>query len=162
MRWVRRDVLSHSLWIRATPEQVFAFLTGVVDDATYRAWHPGEHLSLQWVKGEPWRVGSVLYATERLGGRLRKMTLRVTRVIPGRRIDLAPLSRFQRRYAPRNTYAVRPEADGCRLTLTLHLRLPLPLRLLARAMLDRRLAAAKRHMVEEAEHLKHRLEGPEG
>jgi hypothetical protein len=40
-----KRVLTDTVEIRATPEKIFAFLTGIVDDAGYRAWHDKDHVA---------------------------------------------------------------------------------------------------------------------
>jgi hypothetical protein len=42
-----KDVtLTYSIEIKTTPEKIFSFLTNLVDDESYRAWHPDDHVSL--------------------------------------------------------------------------------------------------------------------
>jgi len=43
--------LTDSIEIKATPERVFDFLVHLVDDESYRAWHPEDHVALRWLKG---------------------------------------------------------------------------------------------------------------
>lgn len=33
-------VLTDTIEIKTTPEKIFSFLTSIVDDDSYRAWHP--------------------------------------------------------------------------------------------------------------------------
>ena len=72
------------------------FFLNVVDDTSYRAWHPEDHVALRWIKGEPWEEGSVLYAEEYLHGKLHKLKMLITKVVPNRRIEFAPQSRILR------------------------------------------------------------------
>lgn len=47
MKLMEDICLEHSIEIRAKPEDIFAFFFGLVDDASYRAWHPEDHPKLQ-------------------------------------------------------------------------------------------------------------------
>jgi hypothetical protein len=69
-------VLTESIEIKTTPEKIFNFLTGIVDDVSYRAWHQKDHVRLRWLEGKPWAEGSVMYAEEYLHGKLHKLKLR--------------------------------------------------------------------------------------
>ncbi|MCK4256769.1 hypothetical protein KAX35_07765 [candidate division WOR-3 bacterium] len=37
--------LTHSVEIRTTPEKIFEFFFDLVDDESYRAWHPDDHVT---------------------------------------------------------------------------------------------------------------------
>jgi hypothetical protein len=56
--------LTHSIEIRTTPERIFQFFLQIVDDSSYQAWHPKDHVTFRWIKGEPWQEGSVVHAEE--------------------------------------------------------------------------------------------------
>jgi hypothetical protein len=45
--------LTDSIEIRRTPENIFEFFYSLVDDASYRAWHPDDHVTMRWTKGSP-------------------------------------------------------------------------------------------------------------
>ena len=42
-------VLRDSIEVKTSPEKAFKFLTNIVDDDTYRAWHKGDHVGIQVV-----------------------------------------------------------------------------------------------------------------
>jgi len=46
--------LTDSIEIRTTPEKVFDFLIHLVDDKSYRIWHPEDHIAFRWLKGKPY------------------------------------------------------------------------------------------------------------
>ncbi|MCK4256770.1 hypothetical protein KAX35_07770 [candidate division WOR-3 bacterium] len=116
------------------------------------------------MKGSPRQEHSVVYAEEYIHGKLHKLTFVITKVvpIPNRRIEFAPVSRFLRRYAPRNTFSIEPQKAICVFTSTAHLRLPLLPRLLARKSVERGVSSAKKHIEEEVENLKKILESEKG
>jgi len=99
-----------------------------------------------------------LYAEECFEGKLYKLKFLVTKVIPNRTIEYIPVSRFMRRYAPKNTFSMEPKSDSCVFTATVHLRLPLLPRLLAKKSVERGLSGIRKHMKEEGENLKKILE----
>lgn len=62
MKAMEDVVLEHSIEIGTTPERVFEFLSNLVDDESYRAWHSDDHVAMRWLEGSPWQEGSVVYA----------------------------------------------------------------------------------------------------
>jgi hypothetical protein len=149
---------SDSIGVGASAEEVFEWLARCMNDAgLYRAWHP-EHVDVRWIKGEPLREGSVLYAEEYLHGDLHKLKFHITRVIPNRLIEyrsLFPLSLL----SPGNKFAIEPTGENiCVFTASGSLRLP---RWLFRKMHKKhkdKIEATERHMREEGENLKKALE----
>ena len=67
--------LLDSIEVKATPEEVYAWLVRCfTDPEAYRAWHP-DHVDIRWIKGEPMQAGSIVYAEEYLHGELHKLKL---------------------------------------------------------------------------------------
>ena len=54
MPFFKDRILTESIEIKTTPEKIYTFLTGIVDDDSYRAWHKEDHVSFKWLKGQPW------------------------------------------------------------------------------------------------------------
>lgn len=158
MKAMEDVVLEHSIEIGTTPERVFEFLSNLVDDESYRAWHSDDHVAMRWLEGSPWQEGSVVYAEEYIDGQLHKLTFIVTRVVPNREIEYVPASRFHRRYAPKYTFSAEPRDAGCVFAATVHARIPLLLRLLSKKRVERGLSSVRKHMKEEGENLKRMLE----
>jgi hypothetical protein len=125
MKLMEDVFLTDSIEIRTTPEKIFEFFYSLVDDASYRAWHPDDHVAMRWTKGSPWQEGSVIYAEEYIDGELQKLTFVVTRVVPNREIEYVPVSRFRRRYAPKYTFSVEPKDTSSVFTAAVHVRVPL-------------------------------------
>jgi len=151
-------VLSDSIEIETTPEKIFGFFLGIVDDATYRAWHPEDHVTFRWVKGEPWREGSVAYAEEFIHGKLHKFRFLVNRVVPNREIELVPFSRLLRVFCPYNRFSIEPRDGSCLFTASGVLRVGRLGRSLMGKKLDQGLAGVRKHMREEGKNLKRILE----
>ena len=72
-------ILTESIEIKTTPEKIYTFLTGIVDDDSYRAWHKEDHVSFKWLQGQQWVEGPVIYAEEYIHGKLHKLKFKVTR-----------------------------------------------------------------------------------
>jgi len=155
-----KDVtLTSSIEIKTTPEKIFRFLTNLVDDESYRAWHPDDHVSLRWIKGGPWAEGSVAHAEEYIHGKLHKLKFLVTKIVPNAEIEYVPVSRFLRRYFPRNTFCIEPKEGASVFTATGTCRVGWLARTFAKKRLERRLSSVRKHMKEEGENLKRILEG---
>jgi len=158
MKLLEDVVLTDSVEIEVTPEKVFDFFLQIVDDASYRAWHPADHVAFRWIKGKPWEKGSVAYAEEYIHGKLHKLKFLITEVVPNRRIAFVPLSRFLRIYFPRNTFTIERRGDSCVFTASGCLRVGRLARVLAKKRLEHGLSSVRRHMKEEGENLKQILE----
>lgn len=161
MKILDNMTLTESIEIRSTPEKVFEFFQQIVDDESYRAWHPKDHVALRWIKGEPWQKGSVLYAEEYLHGKLHKLKFLITEVVPNRKIEFAPLSRLLRIFFPQNTFSIEPKEHSCIFTATGCLRLGRFMKTFAKKKLDFALSSVRKHMKEEGENLKRLLENNE-
>ena len=151
-------VLTESVEIKTTPQKIFDFFRHLVDDESYRAWHPDDHVALRWIKGRPLEEGSVVYAEEYIHGKLHKVKFVITKVIPNSRIEFAPLSRFLRIYFPKNTFAIEPKGDICVFTTSGCLRVGWLVKTFAAGKLKRGLSSVRKHMKEEGENLKRILE----
>lgn len=46
MRLFEDIILTDSIEIKATPERIFQFFLHIVDDASYQAWHPEDHVGV--------------------------------------------------------------------------------------------------------------------
>ena len=148
------STLTDSIEVKATPEQVFDWLVQrMKDKESYQAWHP-EHVDVRWIKGEPLREGSILYAEEYLHGKLHKLKFLITKVVPNKEIEyrpLFPLSIFSKG----NAFLIEPKGENsCIFTATGSFRAgPLFVK-----FGKSRVEAVKRHMKEEGENLKKALE----
>ena len=158
MKLMEDVFLTDSIEIWTTPEKIFEFFSKLVDDESYRTWHPDDHVAMRWTKGPPWKDGSVVYAEEYLYGKLHKLTFVITKVVPNKEIEYVPVSRFLRRYFPKNTFSIEPKSASCVFIATVHFRLPLLPRLLAKKSVERGLSSVRKHMKEEGENLKRILE----
>jgi len=150
--------LKDSIEVKASPEKVYAWLVArFKDKESYQDWHP-DHVDIRWIKGEPFREGSIIYAEEYLHGDLHKLTFRVTRVVPNRVIEyraLFPLSFV----APGNAFLIEPKGKNrCLFIASGSLRLPQWLFERITKKHGNKINATQQHMKEEGENLKKAVE----
>ena len=158
MRLLEDITLTDSVEIQTAPEKVFDFFLHLVDDASYRTWHPDDHMSLRWVKGSPWKEGSIVYAEEYFHGKLHKLKFLISKVVANREIEYIPASRLLRIYFPKNRFVIEPSGNGCIFTAEVHLRVGRLVKTLAKHKLETGLLFVRKHMKEEGENLKRILE----
>ena len=148
--------LVDSTEVKTTPDRVFNWLTNFRTDKDYRAWHP-DHVKWQWVKGEPFRRGSVVLFEEYIHGKLHKLKFVCVKVVPNRLIEYQssfPLSIFM----PKSRFVMETTGEkNCVFTATISFR-GYPL---FQKLFKRRIEATKQHMKEEGENLKKILESKE-
>ena len=149
---------TESIEIKTTPEKIFNFITSLVDDDSYRAWHPDDHVTMRWIKGSPWQEGSVVYAEEHVQGKLYKLKFTVTKVVPNERIEYAPTSKFLRIYFPKNEFIIEQKGDTCLFIASVNYRIGWIVKTFFKKALDKVLFGTKKHMKEEGENLKEILE----
>ncbi len=151
-------VLTDSIEINTSSEKVFNFITGLVDDESYRAWHQEDHVALRWLQGKPWTKGSVVYAEEYIHGKLHKLKFTVTKVVPNKKIEYVPVSRFLRRYFPKNVFAIEQKGESCLFIASGIYRVGWLAKTFFSKAVDKALSSVKKHMKEEGENLKKILE----
>lgn len=154
---MKDEVLTDAIEIKATPENVFDFLCSLVDDDSYRSWHP-DHVSMHWRSGTPWHEDSVAHIEECLHGKLHRLTFMVTSVVPNRKIEYVPASWLLRRYIPNLAFYIEPKGESCVFRAVAHFRLSLLPRLLAKRRIEQGLLIIRNHLKEEGENLKNILE----
>jgi hypothetical protein len=158
MKLLEDIVLTDSIEISTTAEKIFGFFLQIVDDASYQAWHPEDHVAFRLIRGEPCQQGSVVYAEEYIHGKLHKLKFLIKEVVPNRKIEFVPVSRLFRIYFPRNTFLIDARDGSCVFTASCVVRVGPLVKLLARNRLEQGLSSVRKHMKEEGENLKRILE----
>jgi hypothetical protein len=105
-------VLTESIEIRTTPERIFTYLTGIIDDASFRTLND-DNISFQWLKGEPWAAGSIAYAEKYLHGKPHRFKFIISRVVPNRHIEYMPTSRMVRKFFPKKEFIIEKKENAC-------------------------------------------------
>lgn len=158
MAFFEEVILKDTIEIETTDEKVFNFLTSIVDDDGYRAWHEKDHVSFRWLKGNPWAEGSVLYAEEYIHGKLHKLKFKIIKIIPNKRIEYTPTSPFLRRFFPKNEFIIEGKGDYCLFTASGTYRVGKLGKILFKRAIENSLSSVRKHMREEGENLKAILE----
>ena len=151
-------ILTDTIEIKATPEKVFNFLTGIVDGDSYQAWHKEDHVSFRFLKGQPWKEGSVMYAEEYIHGKLHKFKFIITKIEANKRIEYTPVSSFIRKFFPKNEFLIEPKGESCLFIASGTYRIGWIGKTFFKAVIEKGLASVKQHMKEEGENLKTMLE----
>ena len=151
-------VLTDSIDVQATAREIFNFLTGIVDDDSYRAWHSQDHVRFEWIKGEPWVEGSVIYAEEYIHGKLHKFKFKILKIVPDQRIEYTPVSRFIRMFFPKNEFLIEQKSGFCSFTASGTYRVGWIGKTLFNRAVEKGLSSVKKHMQEEGENLKRIIE----
>lgn len=142
--------LEDKIEIDAPAEDVFAWFMRL--DRNYRSWHPA-HSGCRWLKGEPFREGSVLCTEEELHGKRHRLRSGIRRIERNRLIEysfLFPVSII----SPGGSFAFENSGDGCLFTATITFRLGW----LISKVFKSRMEGCTRHMREEGENLKRLLQ----
>ncbi len=158
MAFFEEVVLTDTVEIKTTPEKIFNFLTSIVDDESYRAWHPEDHVGFRWVKGQPWTEGSKISAQEYLHGKLHKLKFKITKIEPNKKIEYVPVSRFVRKFFPKNEFVIQQKGEFCLFIASGTCRLGWIGKTFFKKAITEGLASLKKHMQEEGENLKRILE----
>jgi hypothetical protein len=151
-------ILTDSIKIETTPENIFNFLTSIVDDQSYKAWHKDDHVSFSFLKGKTWTEGSVIYAEEYIHGKLHKLKFKITKVVPNKQIEYVPVSPFLRRYFPKNEFIIEQKEGSCLFIASGTYRLGWIAKTFFKKAVKDGLNSVKKHMKEEGENLKRILE----
>ena len=158
MAFFEELVLKDSIEIKTTAENIFTFFNSIIDDESYRAWHNEDHVSLRWLKGNPWTEGSVVYAEEYIHGKLHKLKFKITKIVPGKRIEYSPTSRFAKFFFPKNEFIIEQKGECCVFTASGTYRVGRLGKIFFKKAIERGLSSVKKHMREEGENLKRILE----
>ena len=146
-------IVKDSIKIKTTPKRIFDGLIRIFSSQEqYKKWHK-DHVKCQWLKGNPFEEGSILYIEEYLHGKLHKMKFLITKLNANRKIEynlLFPESII----CPNGSFIIKPKKGYCIFTATLSFRFG---GLLSKLM-PARFNALKKHMKEEGKNLKKILE----
>lgn len=151
-------ILTDTIEINSSSEKIFSFLTGIVDDDSYRAWHKKDHVRFQFIKGQPWTEGSVIHAEEYIHGKLHKFKFIITKIEANKRIEYTPVSSFIRKFFPKNEFLIEPKGESCLFIASGTYRIGWIGKTFFKAAIEKGLSNVKQHMKEEGENLKTLLE----
>ena len=148
MRRVRQ--IRDTIHIDASPEEVWSWLAELADH--YTDWHP-DHVSAEWVEGEPNGVGSVLEAVEYIGGHKETLRFVMTAIDAPRRMTYR-IRGMHSMVLRGGGFAIAADGDGSAFTATIDCRFGGMLE----RFVPRRIAALRAHVREEGVNLKRLVE----
>lgn len=143
--------LTDSVDIDSSPDRVWTWLQNLADH--YLDWHP-DHVSAEWVVGEPNEVGSVLEVVEDLGGHRERLRLEVRAVCPPRLVQYR-IRGVHSLLLARGTFEVHSREGGSTFTASIWFRGGGFVERLFR----RQIIALREHMSEEGQSLQRLLAG---
>ena len=150
--------LKNSIEINTSAGKVFNQLVeNLSNKESYKLWHP-EHVDLRWIKGEPVREGSILYAEEYLDGHLHKLKYRIIKIVPNKLIAYAPLFPLSIIATGNSFRTVSKGENRCIFSSEGHIRFPLWLFKKVHKSHEGKLVASEKHMKEEGENIKKAVE----
>ena len=152
------NYITESIEIRTQPQDIYNFLTHIVDDKSYQQWHRKDHVTFKWLHGRPWAKGSVFYAEEYLHGKLHKFTFEIVEIEPQKRIEYRPVSRLLRFFFPKNEFIIEPKGEVSIFTASGTYRVGWIGRKFFSKAINEGLARVREHMKEEGVNLKTLLE----
>ena len=136
--------------IDASPEEVWSWLAGLADH--YTDWHP-DHVSAEWVEGEPNGVGSILEAVEYIGG--HRATLRfVMTDVDAPHVMKDRIRGLHSMLLPGGGFSIAADGDGSMFTASIRCRFGW----MVERILARRDEALRTNMREEGVNLKRLVE----
>lgn len=146
--------LRDSIEIHTTARQVFTWLESMPKE--YVSWHP-DHIACQVVHGSMLEVGSEIECEEYLHGKLHSLRLRVTKVVPNKRVE------FVIERMGRGAFEVLTNNDTVRFVAELDIGTASPIfgplfDYIFSWFFYQRIEAMQRHMEEEGKNLKAILE----
>lgn len=150
-------VLKESIEIKTLPENVFDYLTGIVDDASFKTLN-ADNIRFRWLQGHPWSVGSIALAEKNLHGKLHKFRFVVSDIQPNRHIEYKPTSGFMRMFFPKKEFIIEQTDNGCRLISSATFRIGWIGKKLFKRSMDDGLSHFKAYLREEGKNLRSLLE----
>ena len=155
MRSLEQTKLAHSIEIETTPEKIWDFFVNL--DKNYTLWHPEDHVSFKWTKGEPLEQGSAFYARQYTKGKITTFKGVCEEIIPNRKFVFKfafPISIL----SPRVEWRIEPKGSKCIFTAISYMRFTKFFQTLFKKHMKDSMELHDRHVGAEGENLKEILE----
>jgi uncharacterized protein YndB with AHSA1/START domain len=155
MRLFELTKLKHSIDIETTPEKIWDFFVNL--DQNYTAWHPEDHISFEWTKGEPLALGSAFYARQYVKGKVTTFKGTCEEIILHRKIVFKfafPISIV----SPKVEWQIEPKDSICVFTAISYMKFQRLFRRLFKKHMKDSLELHDKHVGAEGENLKKILE----
>ena len=145
-----RSALVDTVEINAPPGNLWVWLADLA--VHYTEWHP-DHVSAEWIKGEPNQVGSQLKAVEQLTGHREELVFEMVDVDPPRRMEYRILGPHGL-LLPSGSFEISEGDGGSVFRASINYRFGR----LTRSLFRSRMEAMRVHMREEGEQLRRIIE----
>jgi hypothetical protein len=157
MPFFENIILKVPVEIKSSPEKVFEYLTGIVDDASFKTLN-ADNISFRWLKGDPWTVGSIACAEKYLHGKPHSFRFVVTGLVVNRHIEYIPTSKLIRVFFPKKEFIIAKTDNGCLLTSSATFRIGWIGKKFFKKKIDDGLSSFRVYLQEEGKNLKKMLE----
>lgn len=157
MPFFKDIVVLESIEIRSSPVDAFSYLTGIVDDEGFKTLNP-DNIGFRWLKGEPWKEGSIAHAEKYLHGKPHRFRFVISIVVPYRQIEYRPTSWATRMVFPKKEFIIEQTPEGCRFISSATFRIGWIGRKLFQRNIDDGLSHFRAYLREEGRNLKRILE----
>jgi len=151
----KQSELKHSIEIETTPEKIWEFFVNL--DKNYTAWHPGDHVSFRWIKGEPLEEGTAFYAEQYVRGKITKYQGICKEIIPYKKIVFKfafPIALM----SPQVEWQIEPKGSYCIFTAITYMRFGRLFQKLFKKHMKDSMELHDKHVGAEGENLKQILE----
>lgn len=137
--------LTDSVEVDAPPDQVWKWLQTLSDH--YLAWHH-DHISAEWIRGDPNDVGSVMEVVENVGGHRERLRFEVTQISPPRLMEYR-MRGLHSLLLPKGAFQISPRNGHSEFTASISYRGGR----VVEGLFRRRVAALREHMRQEGQNL---------
>jgi uncharacterized protein YndB with AHSA1/START domain len=155
MKLFEQSKLKHSIEIETTPEKIWDFFVNL--DKNYAIWHPEDHVSFEWTKGEPMEQDSGFYAKQYVKGKITTFKGTCAEIIPNRKIVFKfafPISLL----SPKVEWQIEPKDSSCIFTAITYMRFGNFFQTLFKKHMQHSFELHDKHVGAEGENLKKILE----
>jgi hypothetical protein len=150
--------ITETIEIKTIPEEIFNYLTGIVDDESFRTLN-ANNIKFRWLTGKPWAVGSIAYAEKYLHGKPHKFEFIISEVVPNKHIEYMPTSKLMRKFFPKKEFIIEKKGTVCLFVSSATFRVGWIGRKFFKKTVEDGLSDFRRYLKEENRNLKRLIEG---
>lgn len=155
MKLFKDLILKHSIEINTSPEKIWGFFASL--EINYTAWHPKDHISFKWTKGNPLEKGSRCYAEQYVMGKATKYNTICAEIVLNKKIVFKfsfPISLITSKIE----WIIESKGSNTVFTAITCMRMGNLFKMIFKKEMDKLIESHDKHVGEEAENLKSILE----
>lgn len=99
-----------------------------------------------------------MYAEEYIHGKIHKLKFKITKIVPNKKIEYSPVSRFMRKFFPKNEFVIEPKGESSLFIASGTYRVDRIGKTFFKRAIEKSISSVETHMKEEGENLKRILE----